>query len=225
MSFTALETVFCNDEDIAIKAGGDFVLLTPQWQRLAYGTDGAFSAGSFTMTSATATFTGDLQDGNVIWLTKPVNYYHGGELLAVSSVPDDTSLVLRRVGIPDGVGVPPGGNSALTGVEYAVPTMMPQIEEATRELSRRLNIDPDVIGRTPQDIHDLHDLELATVLTVLINRMSSELQADAKSGWNVKLKNFKDEFDSVMSRLRLRWDTSTSGGVPETSSVTMRWSR
>ena len=36
---TALATVYCTDEDVAVRAGGDFILLCPKWQSRAYGTD------------------------------------------------------------------------------------------------------------------------------------------------------------------------------------------
>lgn len=222
---TAQDTVFCDDEDIAIKAGGDFILLVPRWQRLAYGTDGAFAAQSWRMTSASATFTGDVGNGNVIWLTKPAYFSNGGgEIMAVSSVVNDTTIVVRRLGLTDGRGVPPGGTSAQTGVEYAVPTLIPQIYEATRELERRLGIDANTVGRTVDDVRDLHDLQLATVLTVLIDRISTSLQSDAQSIWNNKLRNYSAELDDVLARLRVRW--GPVGSIePEESPFTMRFGR
>lgn len=221
---TTLETIYCDDEDIAIKAGGDFMLLAPRWQRLAYGIDGAFAAQSFAMTSQTATFTDDVADGNVIWLTKPADYYRGGEIFAISSVDDDNTITLRRLGTPDGVGLPPGGLAARAGVEFSVPTMMPQIIEATLELSRRLGIDANTIGRTPQDVRDLHDLQLATVLMVLVAQTAVMFQSDSKGGWSLKNQNHSAELESVLSRLRVRWGPSGSDDA-ETSAVTMRIGR
>ena len=41
-----LTTVYATDENIAIRAGGDFAPLCPDWQKLASGSDGVFTAGS-----------------------------------------------------------------------------------------------------------------------------------------------------------------------------------
>lgn len=223
-----LTTTFATDEDIVVEAGGDFVLLTPTWQRLAYGTDGAFAAGSFTMTSATANFTGNLADGNVMWLTKPADTYRGGELLIVDSVASATSVVLRRVRAANGIGVPPaGGPGALAGVEYRSLTLFPQIEEATHEISRRFGVDPARIGRTPSDLADLRDLRTACVLMVMQTQLMGQLQADQNSGWNVKYRNYSQALEDVLARLHVRWLSSAdgSGSADDTASVTMRWGR
>ena len=37
--------VYCTDEDLAVRAGGDWFLLCPAWQQMAAGTDGVFLTG------------------------------------------------------------------------------------------------------------------------------------------------------------------------------------
>src|SRR3954468_19888734 len=89
---------FCTDEDIVVKAGGDFINLCPRYQVRAYGNDGVIPANSFTMTSSSATFTDDVTDGNIILLTKPVTTFRtAGEIMVIDSVPTMTSVIVRRI--------------------------------------------------------------------------------------------------------------------------------
>lgn len=200
-----LTTVYCTDEDIAVRAGGDFALLCPRWQKLAYGTDGALAANSFTLTSASASFTGDVTTGHVVWLKKPTSSFTGsGELLAVDSVPTSTSLVLRRLGLDSGIGQPPS-TSSVSSIEYVVQSLGPQIEEASFALNQAYRIDPAWSGRMPSDVYDLRDLRQACVLTVLMQRLQAEVQDKSDAAWALKLRTYATELAEVRSRLQLRW--------------------
>lgn len=217
-NYPTLTTVYATDEDIAVVCGSDFFGLTPDWQRVAYGTDGAFSVGApWVLNSASADFVArKVRANHVCRLTKPVATFKGaGEILAVDDA-SATSLTLRRLAMDAGDGQPPAPSAGLTGVEYLVTTLYPQIEAASYSLNRRLNIDPARSGRTPTDIYDLRDLREATVFTVL----SQQYQALSKApndGFAAKANTYRRTLMDVFSRLEVRWSNSTGSGEPVVS--------
>ena len=104
-----LATVYATDENIAVRASGDFTMLCPDWQKLACGTDGTFAAGApWVLTSASVDFVGaGVTARHVVLLQKPNTVFKGsGELLAVDSA-SPAGLTLRRLGAGLGVGSPP----------------------------------------------------------------------------------------------------------------------
>src|SRR5690242_11932467 len=104
-----LATVYATDETIAIRASGDFTMLCPEWQKLAYGTDGTFAAGSpWVLTSASVDFAAvGVTAQHVVLLRKPATAFKGsGELLAVDGA-SSAGLTLRRLGAGPGAGFPP----------------------------------------------------------------------------------------------------------------------
>jgi hypothetical protein len=204
-----LSTVYATDENIAIRASGDFALLCPDWQKLAAGIDGVFLPGApWSLGSASVNFSAaGVTSQHVVLLRKPSSAFKGsGELLAVESA-SGTTLTLRRLGSGPNLGQPPSPASGLTGVEFLVATLDPQIEEASFDLNRRFGIDPMVAGRTPSDVYDLRDLRQACVLTVLAQRYSSETRGSS-GDFALKLSQVKQELSEVLARLQLRWDSS-----------------
>ena len=202
----SLATVYCTDEQIAVRAGGDFVLLCPKWQKLAFGLDGVFTAGTpWSLSSASASFVAaGISPGNVLWLQKPNTTDRGtGELFCVDSV-TATSATLPRVGLASGTGLPPGG-SGLTGVEYTVLTLTPQIEDVSFWINRMWNIDPARPGRQPVDARDLRDIRDFCVLTVITRRLVAELQDKPNNAWALKLQGYREELSIVQARVDLRW--------------------
>jgi len=218
-----LTTVYCTDEQIAVRATGDFVVLCPHWQRQAYGADGVFASDDlWTLTSAAVDFEASgVAAGMVVSLTKPTSAYKGsGDLLAVDSV-SGSSVVLRRIGqAASGTGAPPCPTGGLTGVEFAVPTMGPQIDDASFDLNRRFNIDPDLPGRTPSDLRDLRDLREATVLTVLLNRYVAENRTE-RGDFPLKIGSTKQALDDVIARLSIRWG-QTGSDTPDSNLFSCR---
>jgi len=205
-----LSTVYATDESIAIRASGDFAVLCPDWQKLAAGSDGAFApAAPWRLGSATVDFeAAGVAAGHVVLLRKPATLFKGGgELLAVEMAQGHT-LELRRLGTAPGRGHPPAPAAGVTGVEFLVATLDPQIEEASFELNRRLAIDPQWGGRTPADLRDLRDLRQACVLSVLAQRYAAETRGD-QGDFAVKLSQIRQELAAVLNRLQLRWG---SGG-------------
>jgi hypothetical protein len=206
---TQLATLYASDENVAIRASGDFSILCPDWQKLASGTDGVFSPGlPWTLTSASTMFdSAGVTCQHVVWLRKPSTAFKGsGELLAVDSSAGN-SVTLRRLGASLNQGQPPAPVPGLTGVDFLIATLDPQIEEASFQLNRQFSIDPNVAGRTPGDVYDLRDLRQACVLIVLAQRYAAETRGDA-GDFALKLVQIKQELGEVQSRLRLRWGAS-----------------
>src|SRR5437762_9727881 len=124
-----LTTIYATDEDIAIRASSDFLLLCPRDQKLASGTDGMFaSSGRWTLTSPTVDLAScGIAAGNVVQLLGPSAYFKvPGETLVVATVATG-ALGLRRKGEAAGIGQPPGPPTGLSGVEFIVATLAPQI--------------------------------------------------------------------------------------------------
>jgi hypothetical protein len=215
----ALATVYATDEDVAVRAAGDFAVLTPDWQKLAYALDGSIS--SWTLTSATTTFSANgVASGHVVSLKKPTaSFKGGGELLAIDSA-STNSVVMRRIGKAAGVGQTP---PAVSSVEFIVATLDPQIEEASFDLNRRFNIDPNNAERQPADLYDLRDLRQACVLTVLCWRYAAETRSDS-GDFKMKAAMFKDELSNILSRLSIRWG-ATADVQPATTAFSTRLSR
>ena len=162
--------VYATDEDIAVRAGGDFITLCPAWQQMAYGTDGAFMEGEpWVLTSLTTNFAANnVQPNQVVWLSAPKTQYPGGGvLLAIDSV-SGSSLTLRRLHKDLNVGNPPSPAAGLTGVTFTINTLDPQTEEASFDIKRRFGIDETIVDRASSWVFDLRDLRLATVLSVLV---------------------------------------------------------
>lgn len=210
--FANLTTIYCTDEDIAVRASSDFLTLAIESQRLAYGTDGAFSSSdAWTLTSASNDFEAQgVSTGHVCQLKTPKGNFGGaGNMLAVSAI-SGSSLTLRRLGMAANAGLAPAPSTGLAGVEFAVYTLGPQAELASWELNRRYQIDAELPGRSPTDLHELRDLRQACVLWVLTQRLSASLTGQADSSWMLKLKNYRDELSSTMERLQLRWGVANA---------------
>jgi hypothetical protein len=208
-----LTAVYAADENLAVRAAGDFTVLCPEWQQLAAGADGVISSGDlWTLTSATANFTaGGVRAQHVVLLSAPKSAFRGGgQLLAVDSVPSAGSVTLRRLGGATGVGQPPSPPGGLTGVQFLIATLDPQIEEESFSLNQIYAIDPDRPGRRPLDTADLRVLRWACVLGVLFKRYMAESREE-RGDFPMKARLIKDELDDVYDRLTVRWTTATIG--------------
>src|SRR5271165_1749378 len=160
--------VYATDEDILVRASGDFVTLAPAWQRMAAGTDGYFNSGQpWVLNSTSVNFaTNGVSPNQVVLLSGPKSQYPGGgDLLAIDSV-SGNAITLRRPHKDLNVGMPPGPAAGLTGVTFSITTFDPQTEEASFDLKRRFGIDENITFRDSTWIYDLRDLRIATVLTV-----------------------------------------------------------
>jgi hypothetical protein len=198
--------VYATDEDILVRAGGDFVTLAPKWQAQAIGVDGVFASGiPWVLSSASVNFaTNQVQPNMVVALTAPkANYPGGGDLLAIDSVASN-AITLRRPHQDLNVGSPPGPAAGLTGVAFAIVTFFPQIEEASFDIKRRFGIDENISFRTSSWIYDQRDLRMLTVLTVLYDRYTAELRSD-RGDWVRKMGHIRNLRDEVLERVTIRW--------------------
>ena len=209
--------VYATDEDIAVRAAGDFVTLCPQWQQMAYGADGVFTGGSpWVLSSASVNFgSNGVQPNQVVQLTAPKTQYPGGgQLLAIDSV-SGSSITLRRLHKDVGVGQPPAPAAGLTSVAFVVNTLDPQTEDASFDLKRRFGIDELIVERTSSWIYDLRDLRMATVLQVLSDRYIAEARGD-RGDFARKINIIRSQLHDVLDRIQVRWGPYGNSSEPST---------
>ena len=210
--------VYATDEDIAVRAGMDFVALAPASQRMAGGTDGTIlAADRWTLTSPTAQFlANDVHANQVVWLTAPKSQYPGGGvIMAIDSV-TATGITLRRLHKDLGVGDPPAPAAGLAGITFLVNTLDPQIEEAAYDLKRRYGIDENVLIQSSGNMYDLRDLRMAVVLAVLQARYVQEARGE-RGDFPRKIGLLSQQLASVLERVEIRW--GVNGKNPPSSSL------
>ena len=219
-------TPYCTDEDLAVRACGDYLVLCPKWQALAAGADGAFAPGSpWALTSASADFLAQgLQPGNVVVLTGPKPRFVGsGEPYAVQSVAAG-SLTLKNIGLDAGRGQPPGTSAGLTGVLFTAATLAPQVEVACLEVNQLFGIDDNLPNRSPELVYDPNmQLKRVTALTVL-RRQYEFLARGDKGDFVLKFKTTDAELGTATAQAKIKWGSLGQGDVP-TSRFSMRFRR
>lgn len=221
-----LFTNYATDEDIALRASGDFTILCPKDQKLAAGGDGVFASPDlWTLTSSAVDFSAyGLTAGKIVQLTRPLTIYKppGESLVIVSVAPN--AVTLRRKGQESSVGQPPSPATGLSGVEFSITTLGPQIESASYDLNRRFGIDDLVAGRRISELYDAREVREATVLTVLYRQylsMSREA-GEQRDNFAAKAQAVKSELDDLLARVIIHWlPTNIPGG---TELVTTRFS-
>jgi hypothetical protein len=209
--------VYATDEDILVKASGDFVTLAPAWQCMAKGSDGVFASGMpWVLSSASVNFaTNGVNPNQVVQLTGPKSQYPGGgDLLAIDSV-SGNSITLRRPHKDLNVGMPPGPAAGLNNVTFSIVTFDPQTEEASFDIKRRFGIDENITFRDSSWIYDLRDLRMLTVLTVLYDRYTTELRSD-RGDWVRKLGHIRNLRDEIADRVQVRWGPYGNSSEPST---------
>jgi hypothetical protein len=201
-----LTTVYASDEDVAVRAMGDYAALCPDSSMVAYGTDGRFVSNDlWTLRSVLVPFTTNgVAVGNVVRLVKPeTTYKGGGTLMAVSSVAAN-ALTLRRIGQSTGEGQAPGPVGGLTSITFECKTFGPQIEQVSYDLNQQYGIDPDISFVGPTALADIRQLRQACVLTVL---MESYIIANRtyKGDFDLKIEQYKTELERTLGFLKIRW--------------------
>lgn len=169
---TTLVYEYATDEDIVLRFPKDFGTLCPKPQTMAAGNDGVFTSSErWVLRSALGDFVArGIKSGQVVRLVSPSSVLRPlDDLLVIDSAEND-SILLRRPGQPLGVGLPPGALGGMSGVEYMIPTLQPQIQSASRELARRYGIDEQSLGKRSRDLVDVGALRDATVLSVVQQR-------------------------------------------------------
>lgn len=212
--------VFCTDEDILVHAAGDFGILCPAWQQMAYGLDGVFAPGSpWVLTSASVNFQANgVAPNQVVWLTAPKSQFPGGgHFLAIDSV-NGNSITLRRPYKSLNVGQPPSPAAGLTAVTFTVNTLDPQIAEASYDIKQRYMIDDNPIQgvfRSSSFVYDLQVLRVATVYTVLLERYTQETRTD-RGDFEKKVVRFRQKLDDALARVQVRWGPTGMEAEPST---------
>lgn len=231
-SYLPVPVVFANDEDIAVRAEGDFAVLVPKAQKRAAGTDGVLTAGAWTLSSASVNFAAQgVTYGMVVQITTARAGSSAPnptpEMFAVDGVVTNT-LTLRRVGEAAGVGQPPAAVSA-AGVSFKIPTFGPQIESVSYDLDRRYGISRSLPGRTTADFFDVREVNAACVLEVLRRQCVAQARQEKDDTLWAKAGDYKQEYDDTVGRGIVHWrDLGGFGQAitePSTSVFGMRISR
>ncbi len=212
-------TYYATDEDIALRAPADFMLICPRDQKVAVGVDGVFSPGNlWGLSSTTVDFQGrGVEPGQVIQLSKAGSGLRpdGEAFVIVSAVPGEVTL--KRKGLPIGEGEPPSPPEGLTGVDFLIKTLRPQIGQASYELNHRFGIFSgfNVGGVSP--IVDTRELRDAAVLIVLSRQyfaMSRELGTGpngVSDTFAAKARATQAELDDLLARLAIHGNSSSYG--------------
>lgn len=198
------------DEDVVIEAPADFPLLCPKDQRLAWGLDGVFTPEDrWMLRSSSVDFEGQgIEPGKVVQLLGPsASFKPPGEAVVVETV-SGSVVVVRRKGQDAGVGQPPGPVGGVTGVEFVVTTLGPQLERASEELSRRLGLNEEDSGElSAEDTGALRDVVVSAVLAQQYMVMGRETGGSGDV-FGAKAVLWKSKLEERLSRIVL----GASGG-------------
>lgn len=214
-----LPQLYCTDENIAVRCGPDFMPLCPAWQVLARGSDGKFlAADPWTLASGSNDFARQgVKVGNVCSLRR------SGDLMAVSASTGG-NLTLRRIGMPGGIGLAPSPAGGQVGLEFAVGTFAPQIEEASYDLNERYSLNRPCAGRSPATLADVRQLRRACVLMVLLDRYSDSSRSST-GDYAAKIDALTAELSGLEEKLAIRWQDNASGVTTTTSMFSARITR
>jgi hypothetical protein len=207
--------LYCTDEDVAIRAMGDYPAIVPASQLLAHGTDGTIAGTArWRLDSATVDFYGaGVHAGNVAWLTRPAaSFGPQGELFAVESV-SLAGVLLRRLGRKQFVGQPPAPAAGLTGVEFRVLTFDPQIETATFEINELYGIDPTVPELSAARLTNPRQLQQLCALWVLERAYGAQMRK-REEDFALKHAQYEEELEDLRSRVVVRRGPHGSEAAP-----------
>lgn len=201
---------------------GDFATLCPQWQLLASGTDGSFAADAqWVLTSASCDFQAQgVAAQNVIILKAPRASFPGQSMLyAVDSVAGN-SVTLRIIGQSLNVGQPPSPSAGMSGVAFSIPTLGPQIDEATYRLKQMFAIDEEIFYRSSdwlyQGAEDIYRVfRDATVFSVLADAYESQMRDQVENGdFARKAKRYKMRREEAIAQINARWGPLGNSAEP-----------
>jgi hypothetical protein len=213
-----LPTVFCSDEDVALRAGTDYPILVPPWQLMAQGTDGVFGANfPWILSSASVNFAAQgVHARQVVHLTG-ASFGSQGQLLAVDGVSTDgTALNLRRLGRAPGQGQPPVPVAGLSSVAFKVVTFDPQIDMATYDVMKIANLDGYDLGLIGQTVPEPREVLMIAVLFVLRRAYAIKLKKD-ESDLALKLREIDREIEELRGRLVVHFGALGQGAQPSTA--------
>jgi hypothetical protein len=218
--------LFCTDEDILVRAEGDYPTLVPAAQSLAAGADG--SIAGWVLSSPSTNFAAQgVIPGDVIFVqaiptvpaaaaAAPAALGFAGEAFVADVV--GASVNLRRSGFDSGIGQIPGPVGGYTGLRFQCRTLRPQIKQVSNRIRQEINWAGDADLVTAEDLTEL------AVLWVLADRYLDKWRSVASAGqqqgdiWGQKAKQRVAERDDLLrkliSRRRSGNDIDTVGVVP-----------
>ncbi len=216
MTISLSSALYCSDEDLCVAAPGDYGQLVPLSQTLARAADGMFAAaagGSWVLTSASTNFSVQcVALGSIFQIRGPQTAYPSTDLLAVTAA-NNSSITLRRPGMPSGMGNPPGPAAGLGGVQFLVGTLYPQIERASYDLRKTFDLDDLVPGRQYSDMYDPRELQEACIALVLARQYRDMARHVGKmEDFYEKSKNHQADFLRIVQRTQLHMKNNHPGG-------------
>lgn len=227
----------CTDEDVAVRAPGDFPSLCPKSQLVAAGTDGAFPAvAPWLLTSVGLNWLSlGLTPGMVVQIKPPTPPTLAPAiptplgLFAIDSI-SSSGLILRRPGLPLNAGMAPGPPAGVTGLNFTVATLIPQIEDCSYELEKQYGVDLKNYNRLIANLYDIREINQLCVLRTLARQYEamSRNAGSKDDDFAVKAASFAQEMVDVRDRLILHWGVQGYGmsvSEPSTSNFGMRISR
>jgi hypothetical protein len=208
---------YATDEDLAIRAPSEFTWLCPADQVLVAGSSGQFlPEDRWVLRDGTLDFSSSgLAPGQVIHLRGPAAQYPSpGELLVVSQVLA-SGVRLRRKGLADGTGSPPGPAAGVEGVNYLGLTLSPQIQRVGEELNRRFGIRGGMLGTAIEDPVTAQTLRDLAVLGVLLQRYLdlSQQETGPADCLAAKASRLAEERDALMARSLIHFGADGSRGL------------
>lgn len=205
----AFDGLFCTDEDVAVRAAGDFGQMVPKFTVVARGADGTIDAAdAWLLVSACPFQQTGIGPGHVlVWRYGPnqVNAVASQIYGVVAAEPG--GLRLRQLGSDDVVpGMPP---DPATGVPFAAPTVRPQIQRATRDLMFMFQV------ASLDQLESLDDFRSACELLVYLRLLVTMAQgASNRDAWLEKYRLMKLDWDRTLEALGSIYGPATLGQDP-----------
>jgi hypothetical protein len=213
VAISDLSTFDLTDEDLADRVSPEFLLLAPDSECLASGTDGVFDdSDRWTLTSASNDFESQgVSAGNLCKVelvvapvaprTSPTTRQIG--LFAVASA-DGTSLTLRRLRKPAETGLPPGPVAGGSGYTFKVESLLPQLIDGADFVASRYSItDVSQIKAGTEGL-----CRRAAKLKAIINAYAAQSRNagdEAKDDFTAQRKLYQAELDALLKILDPRY--------------------
>ncbi len=209
---------YCTDEDICLRAVDDFVRVAPDNNKLAAGNDGVLDfLDPWVLESASNDFESlGVKAGHIVHLRHAQTKVFGpnGDLFAIESV-SGTSATLRRVGFAAGVGKPPCPAGGISGVEFVVRTLDPQIEDISYEINEKYAILGYLPDREVSDLTDVRQLRALCVESTLARRfLDMSEKPDGSDMYVMKSRYYAEKAAETERLIQLRWGPSGDADPP-----------
>jgi hypothetical protein len=217
-------TLFSTDEDLLIRAFGDWETVVPVHQALARAADGVVDGWQLTSGSIDFGAAG-VAPGHVVSLYRNAGATERVVDRLVVEAAEGMTLTLRRAGQAAGTGQPPTPTTTDSRT-FAVLTLGPQARRAAYDLCQRFSIDPATPLRSPSSLADARQLrDAGTAITLHWAYAGAARQAgDSGDSLWATAKMYAAEREEFLERLQLRW-ARADALQPSSTKFSMRLSR